>query len=143
MRLTHRDVKPANILIDDRNEPRLVDLGLAAMAGEDSGAVGTPSYAAPEQLEGATADPTADQFGLGATLNAALTKRGVAAPRFVEAAIERAMSAEPSARYPDIAAFARALRGGRRRRIAIAAAASIAVRSFDLRSRPRGRVRTR
>ena len=71
--VVHRDVKPANIVLDQRGAPVLVDLGLAS---EESGEgptrtrdfVGTPSYAAPEQLHGATRDRRVDVYGLCATL---------------------------------------------------------------------------
>ncbi|QEH31778.1 Serine/threonine-protein kinase PknB [Aquisphaera giovannonii] len=76
--LVHRDVKPANILLEDGVErARLTDFGLARAAADAamtrSGVVaGTPHYMAPEQARGETADPRADLYGLGSTLYATL-----------------------------------------------------------------------
>ena len=88
----HRDLKPANIFLcrDDAGEPltaKVLDFGVSKIVtdtvdGEDpsltdSGAVlGTPSYAAPEQLEHARrADPRADVYACGAILYHALSGR--------------------------------------------------------------------
>ena len=75
----HRDLKPGNVLFDDRGRPVLTDFGLAHAAGETrltaTGALlGTPAYAAPEQLVHAReAGPAADVYGLGAVLYHLLT----------------------------------------------------------------------
>jgi serine/threonine protein kinase len=74
--LVHRDVKPANILLEDGVERvRLTDFGLARAAADaamtHSGMVaGTPHYMAPEQARGETTDHRADLFSLGSTLYA-------------------------------------------------------------------------
>lgn len=75
--LVHRDVKPANILLEDGVERvRLTDFGLARAAADaamtHSGVVaGTPHYMSPEQARGETVDARGDLFGLGSTLYAA------------------------------------------------------------------------
>jgi len=80
--IVHRDVKPGNILLEERGPrgPRVkvVDFGVAKARphGEDrsgltsiSALLGTPEYMAPEQLHSAReVDPRADLWGLGATL---------------------------------------------------------------------------
>ncbi|MCO5167088.1 MAG: serine/threonine protein kinase [Planctomycetes bacterium] len=76
----HRDLKPANVLFDAAGAPRLVDFGLATVAGAErltrTGAVlGTPVYMAPEQALGRPSDERADVYGLGAVLYHALTGR--------------------------------------------------------------------
>jgi serine/threonine-protein kinase len=85
--LVHRDVKPGNILlvppasIEDAEHVYLVDFGLARSASDDlsiSGAglfVGTPRYAAPEQVAGQPVDGRADGYALGCVLYECLTGR--------------------------------------------------------------------
>jgi serine/threonine protein kinase len=81
--LVHRDVKPANVMIDLRNEPIIMDFGLARQLddGEDSrltrdGAIlGSPAYMSPEQIEGQAGKigPACDIYSLGVILYELLT----------------------------------------------------------------------
>ncbi|MGW0173960.1 protein kinase domain-containing protein [Rhodococcus sp. NPDC003322] len=75
--ILHRDVKPANILLTDYGEPLLTDFGIAHITGGFETTTGTitgsPAFTAPEVLAGDPPTPSADVYGLGATLFAALT----------------------------------------------------------------------
>lgn len=76
--LIHRDVKPANILIED-GRPYLSDFGIAASARElgryTTGSIGTAEYMAPEQARGDQVDHRTDLYALGCVAYQALTGR--------------------------------------------------------------------
>jgi|GEM_PF-709128 hypothetical protein len=122
--IVHRDVKPANIfLVADR--ALLGDFGIARPLDESpltaaGDRIGTPSYMAPEQLEG-EATPRTDLYAVGMVLYEALTGRhwsvltpraeadwsGV--PRQLALVLRRALAWSPDNRWEDAVAFQRAL----------------------------------
>src|SRR5207244_4433496 len=81
--VVHRDLKPGNILIDSRGQPRITDFGLAKCLNRDTAltvtgqVLGTPGYMPPEQAGGTakTIGPAADVYALGAVLYALVTGR--------------------------------------------------------------------
>ncbi len=98
----HRDVKPHNILLDERLEPRLVDFGLAKDAEleglSDTGSLsGTPNYMSPEQAQGKLVDPRTDIYSLGAVLYELLTLRPPSAANNTQAVLEEIVHAVPPA----------------------------------------------
>ncbi|WP_291431333.1 serine/threonine-protein kinase [Deinococcus sp.] len=72
--ITHRDLTPGNVLLDDSGLPRLMDFGLVALSDHTrqltrSGVtLGTPAYMAPEQARGVGVGPLSDLYALGAVL---------------------------------------------------------------------------
>src|SRR5437762_5300643 len=79
--ILHRDIKPGNLLLDQKNEPHLTDFGLARLIETESTVtrtmevLGTPSYMAPEQAIGNNdaVSGLTDVYGLGAVLYQLLT----------------------------------------------------------------------
>lgn len=141
-KVVHRDLKPSNILFDQRGEPYISDFGTVKMTKattqltDTGGAVGTPAYMSPEQIQGETElDGRSDIYTLGIILYEMLSGKhpyqsntpiAVAVkhmfeptPRILDARpdlppeiqtiINKAMAKQPDERYATAVAFAQAL----------------------------------
>ena len=99
--VVHRDVKPANVLLEATVERALVtDFGLASVADEASmtrsGTIsGTPHFMSPEQARGESVDARSDLFSLGSTLYAACTGRPPFRAENVYGVLQRVSSTRP------------------------------------------------
>jgi len=76
----HRDLKPGNVMLDQRGRARITDFGIAALVDQAGGEAfaGTPAYMAPELFNGAPASVQSDLYALGLLLFEALCgRRGI------------------------------------------------------------------
>jgi serine/threonine protein kinase len=95
--MIHRDVKPANLMIDKDNRVVLTDFGIAkivtgAQFTASGGMIGTPAYMAPEQGLGDQGDERSDLYSLGVILYQLVTGRqrpGADRRQFARAALDR------------------------------------------------------
>jgi serine/threonine-protein kinase len=78
--VTHRDMKPENIMIDDADHIKLIDFGIAGNEGSRrltfaklSNVMGTPDYISPEQVKGKRGDGRSDIYAVGVMLYEMLT----------------------------------------------------------------------
>ncbi|MGH8740283.1 MAG: protein kinase domain-containing protein [Burkholderiales bacterium] len=77
--IVHRDVKPANVMIDSMERAKLMDFGVAYVPSstmtQTGTALGSPRYMSPEQVLGMPVDPRSDIFSLGVVLYEMLARR--------------------------------------------------------------------
>lgn len=138
----HRDVKPGNLLLDDRGDVHVADFGVASAVGLDSmtmtGTVlGTAGYLSPEQALGQRATPASDRYGLAVVAWELLTghrpfesesltaeaaahvnapvpsiSAGSGVPPGLDPVFRRALAKDPADRYPKAVDFVAGLREG-------------------------------
>ena len=135
----HRDIKPGNVILAKDGQVKLADFGIARIESSVMTLVGTvlgtPAYMSPEQLMGQPADRRSDIYSAGVLLYQLLTgvrpfegsltaimhkalnttpprpsELAVAAPASLDPVVARAMAKQSADRFPNAAAFARAIR---------------------------------
>jgi serine/threonine-protein kinase len=139
--VVHRDVKPANLMLDREGHVHVADFGIASAAGMDSltmtGTVlGTAGYLSPEQAQGQRVGPASDRYALAVVAWELLTGRRPyeadsptaeaaahvnspipsvcdrsALPCELDPVFERALAKDPAERYPTAGEFVATLRG--------------------------------
>ena len=159
--VVHRDIKPANVLVDGAGRVKVSDFGLARLPPDAEAhertqpgtAMGTPDYAAPEQLRG-EGDHRADIYSLGVMFYELLTgqvPRGVFEPpskkahvdERLDAVVHRALREEPEQRYQQASELREDVRraelrgfGKRRAFIAMGGALAVAASAIFFAGRP-------
>ncbi len=79
--IVHRDIKAENVMLNTKNQIKVMDFGLAKLRGttrltQTSSTIGTLAYMAPEQIQGEEVDARSDIFSYGVLLYEMLTGRG-------------------------------------------------------------------
>ena len=113
--VVHRDLRPANVIVTPKGNPKILDFGLAAWT-----VVGNAAYMSPEQVLAETVDHRTDIFSLGVMLYEMVTgtlplqppapSSKNALPRELDVVIAKAMAKKPADRYESAALLAEHLR---------------------------------
>ena len=137
--VVHRDIKPDNVILESEGSLKLIDFGVVRVPGiEDSppeDIPGTPAYMAPEMFDGEPGNEATDIYALGVTIFRAFTSEfpygnpdATSAPRrdrptplsalrpdlpaWLQAALGRAIAADPAERFRDMTEFAVEMEAG-------------------------------
>ena len=137
--ITHRDIKPDNVILETNGGLKLIDLGVARLPRieeyAEAEAPGTTGYKAPETFVGNLGDALTDQYALGVTLYRIFageypcgqeedfdrmrfetptrpSKHRPDMPAWLEAAILRTLAVEPKARFADVEELIHVLESG-------------------------------
>jgi len=137
--ITHRDIKPDNVILESEGSLKLIDLGTVRIPALEElppeAIPGTRAYMAPEMLEGEPGNEATDVYALGVTLFRAFTgafpygnadatspprrarPRELSAlrpdlPAWLQATLARALAADPAERFRDMTEFAVEMEAG-------------------------------
>ena len=104
--IVHRDMKPANVMLDENGWAYVCDFGVAKALGnprltQTGGTLGTPLYMSPEQLYGKELDGRSDQYALGVLTFELLAGRNPFAAESVGEIVQNHLNVEP----PSISSF--------------------------------------
>jgi predicted Ser/Thr protein kinase len=117
--VVHRDLKPDNVMLTKTGAVKVVDFGIAHVAGYggitvDGQVSGTPAYMAPEQLDGRPADARTDVYAIGLVLVEMLSGARPLGPlpplpAAIAPIVVRCIQVDPAARFQSAAALRDAL----------------------------------